>query len=63
LGLDYQKFVTTDPQYYRPAEIHDLVADSSKAKAKLGWKNNYQFIDLVKEMVESDLEFFKQGFK
>jgi GDPmannose 4,6-dehydratase len=61
LGLDYQKFVTTDPQYYRPAEIHDLVADASKARKKLGWKNNYQFVDLVKEMVESDLESLKRG--
>ena len=61
LGLDYQKFVTTDPQYYRPAEIYDLVADASKARKKLGWKNNYQFVDLVKEMVESDLESLKQG--
>ena len=61
LGLDYQKFVTTDPQYYRPAEIYDLVADASKAIKKLGWKNNYQFVDLVKEMVESDLESLKRG--
>lgn len=61
LGLDYQKFVTTDPQYYRPAEIYDLVADASKARKKLGWKNNYQFVDLVKEMVESDLESLKRG--
>ena len=63
LGLLFNDFVIRDQQYYRPAEIYDLVADSSKAKAKLGWENNYQFIDLVKEMVESDLEFFKQGFK
>jgi len=63
LGLEYGEFVVRDKQYYRPAEIYDLVADSSKAKAKLGWQNKYQFIDLVKEMVESDLEFFKRGFK
>ncbi|MDH4266281.1 MAG: GDP-mannose 4,6-dehydratase [Deltaproteobacteria bacterium] len=61
LGLDYQKFVTTDPQYYRPAEIYDLVADASKARKKLGWENNYQFVDLVKEMVDGDLESLKRG--
>ncbi len=63
LGLPYKDFVIRDQQYYRPAEIYDLVADSSKARAKLEWKNNYQFVDLVKEMVESDLGFFNRGFK
>ncbi len=56
LGLDYQEYVTTDQSYYRPSEIYDLVADASKAREKLGWKNQYQFADLVKEMVENDLE-------
>jgi GDPmannose 4,6-dehydratase len=60
LGLDYQEFVTTDPQYYRPAEIYDLFADASKAKRQLGWKPDYQFINLVKEMVDNDLEMIHQ---
>ena len=60
LGLDYQKFVKTDPQYYRPAEIYDLFADASKAKKKLGWKPDCQFVSLVKEMVESDLETIRR---
>jgi len=55
VGYDYRKFVIPDPTYFRPAEIYDLVADSSKAKEKLGWKNEYRFSDLVREMVESDL--------
>lgn len=59
VGLDYREFVISDPLYYRPAEIYDLVADSSKARKKLGWKNKYSFVDLVKEMVESDLEAIK----
>jgi GDPmannose 4,6-dehydratase len=62
LGLDHKRFVTTDPQYYRPAEIYDLVADASKARKKLGWKHSYQFVDLVREMVESDLETIHRGF-
>jgi len=55
VGLDYQKYVRVDPTYYRPAEIYDLVADASKSREKLGWRNRYRFVDLVKEMVDSDL--------
>lgn len=55
VGLDYREFVISDPAYYRPAEIYDLVADATKARTKLGWKNNYSFEQLVKEMVEADL--------
>jgi len=59
VGLDYRKFVISDPAFYRPAEIYDLVADPSKARQKLGWKNKYSFEDLIKEMVESDLGAIK----
>ncbi|MBM4330472.1 MAG: GDP-mannose 4,6-dehydratase [Deltaproteobacteria bacterium] len=62
LGLDHEKYVTTDLQYYRPAEIYDLVADASKARNKLGWKPSYQFISLIEEMVENDLETIHRGF-
>ena len=58
LGLDYNEFVITDQIYYRPAEIYNLVADASKAKKKLGWDYKYRFVDLVQEMVESDLKLF-----
>ena len=61
LGLDYKEFVTMDPMYYRPAEIHNLLADASKVKLQLGWKSNYRFIDLVQEMVESDLNLFQKS--
>jgi GDPmannose 4,6-dehydratase len=57
--LDYQRYVISDPTYHRPAEIYDLVADASKAREKFGWENHYQFADLVKEMVECDLECIK----
>jgi GDPmannose 4,6-dehydratase len=63
VGLDYKKFVIIDQNYYRPAEIFDLVADASKAREKLSWKPNYGFADLVREMVESDLEYFRRGFR
>jgi len=55
VGLDYRDFVVSDPTYYRPAEIYDLVSDATKARTKLGWTNKYSFAELIKEMVESDL--------
>jgi GDPmannose 4,6-dehydratase len=55
-GLDYRQHVDVNPMFYRPAEIYDLIADASKAREKLGWKNTYRFEDLVKEMVKSDLQ-------
>jgi len=61
VGLDYKKFVVTDPKYYRPAEIYDLVADASKARGKLGWRFEYQFVDIVREMVESDLKYLSKN--
>jgi GDPmannose 4,6-dehydratase len=55
VGYDYRGLVISDPTYFRPAEIYDLVADPSKVREKLGWKNQYRFPELVREMVESDL--------
>ncbi len=55
VGYDYREFVIPDPTYFRPAEIYDLVADPSRVKEKLGWENQYGFLELVREMVESDL--------
>jgi GDPmannose 4,6-dehydratase len=61
VGLDYQKYVHIDEQYYRPAEVDLLIGDSTKARNKLGWKPKYTFEELVKEMVESDLESIGAG--
>ena len=60
-GLDYQKYVHIDEQYYRPAEVDLLIGDSTKARNVLGWKPKYTFEELVKEMVESDLESIDAG--
>ncbi|HEX8196835.1 MAG TPA: GDP-mannose 4,6-dehydratase [Pyrinomonadaceae bacterium] len=59
--LDYQKYVRIDEQYYRPAEVDLLIGDSTKARNVLGWKPKYTFEELVKEMVESDLESIGAG--
>ena len=47
--------VQVDPRYFRPAEVHTLLGDASKAKAKLGWEPEVSFDALVREMVEEDL--------
>ncbi len=54
-GLDWKKYVKIDARYFRPTEVKDLIADSSKIKKKLGWKPKVTFGDLVKIMVDSDM--------
>jgi GDPmannose 4,6-dehydratase len=56
VGLDWKDFVRTDPKYLRPAEVDLLLGDASKARRELGWKPNVTFKELVKLMVEADLE-------
>jgi len=53
-GLDYRKYVTTDPELFRPAEINLLKGDASKARRLLGWTHQVKFEDLVREMVDAD---------
>src|SRR6267142_3320580 len=55
VDLDYQDFVQTDEQFYRPAEVDRLMGDASKARRVLGWEQSHTFQQLVDEMVESDL--------
>jgi GDPmannose 4,6-dehydratase len=55
VGLDWEAFVVVDPRYYRPIEVRALVADASKARARLGWEPRVSFRELVTTMVESDL--------
>jgi GDPmannose 4,6-dehydratase len=51
--------VKVDPRYYRPTEVDLLIGDATKAKEKLGWQAKYTLPELVKEMVESDVQLFK----
>lgn len=55
-GLDWEKYVKVDPAFYRPAEVHLLLGDSAKARAKLGWEPEYSFQHLVELMVDSDIK-------
>lgn len=55
-GLDYREFVELDPALLRPAEVNSLCGDSSKAKRELGWAPKVSFEELIKMMVDADLE-------
>jgi GDPmannose 4,6-dehydratase len=46
--------IRVNPKYYRPLEVPFLKADSSKARNLLNWKPKYDFITLVKEMIEEE---------
>jgi len=55
-GLDWEKYVKIDPKYYRPTEVEYLHSDASKALTKLGWQPRVSFKDLVRIMIDYDLE-------
>ena len=56
LGLDWKDHVRSDEQFYRPAEVNVLKGDYSKGKKVLGWEPKVRFRELVKMMVEADLQ-------
>lgn len=56
VGLNWRDYVTQDERYMRPAEVDMLLADSTKAKEKLGWEPKVRFPELVAMMVEAELE-------
>ena len=58
-GLDWKKYVEIDPRYYRPAEVDLLIGDYSKAKKKLGWEPKTKFADLVRLMVDADIQLLR----
>ena len=55
-GLDWEEFVKIDPIYYRPTEVEFLHSDASKARAQLGWQARVSFQELVRIMIDKDLE-------
>ncbi len=55
LGLDYRDYVVVDPRFLRPADVHELVGDASKAHKQLGWEPTVSFEELVHMMVDHDL--------
>lgn len=60
VGLNWQDYVVVDPKYYRPAEVDLLIGDASKARHLLGWKPEVTFEQLVRMMVDADLEALRR---
>jgi GDPmannose 4,6-dehydratase len=56
VGLDWAEYVKIDPRYFRPTEVDYLMADYSRAREALGWEPRVCFKDLVRIMVDADLE-------
>ncbi len=56
VGLDWQGYVVVDPMFKRPAEVDALLGDASKARAKLGWAPTVNFPEMVRMMVQADLD-------
>ena len=60
LELDWEKYVNHDSRYERPAEVDLLIGNPAKAKLQLQWEPKVRFKELVKIMVEADLELAKR---
>jgi GDPmannose 4,6-dehydratase len=60
VALDWEKYVKHDPRYERPAEVDVLIGDSAKAKKVLGWEPKVRFKDLVRIMVDADMELLSR---
>ena len=61
VGLDPADHIEIDPRFLRPAEVEHLIGDASKAREKLGWEPRTSFEELVKLMVDADLELLASG--
>ena len=62
VDLDWRDYVVQDPRFMRPAEVDILVGDYSKARRVLGWEPTVSFKELVRMMVDADLELVKQEY-
>ncbi|MDH5401079.1 MAG: GDP-mannose 4,6-dehydratase [Candidatus Heimdallarchaeota archaeon] len=58
VGLNWKDYVKIDPKYFRPAEVDHLLGDSTKAEKELGWKARVSIEDLVKIMVDADMQLY-----
>src|SRR3954462_4492826 len=61
VGLDWQKYIRTDPRFLRPAEVDHLIGDPAKARTALGWTPSVDFKGLVTMMVDADLARLSQA--
>ncbi len=63
VGLDYRDWVVVSPEYVRPSDIFELCGNPQKAIQKLGWKPEVSFEELVRMMVEHDLDYIRREYK
>jgi GDPmannose 4,6-dehydratase len=63
LGLDWRNHVVVDPALARPADVDQLFANPARAKAELGWEPTVSFRDLVKMMVDADVELVSRDMR
>ncbi|HBC46037.1 MAG TPA: GDP-mannose 4,6-dehydratase [candidate division Zixibacteria bacterium] len=61
LDLDYRDYVVTDPKFVRPAEVDLLLGDPSHAKKVMGWEPKVSFEEMIRMMVDYDMERLKKG--
>lgn len=59
INLDWRRYIEIDSHYFRPAEVDSLIGDASKAKRQLGWQPKTSFQQLVRLMVEADMELVR----
>ncbi len=62
VGLDWREYVLIDPRYFRPNEVDHLRGDPSLVRERLGWQPRVKFRELVRMMVEHDLELARQEY-
>jgi GDPmannose 4,6-dehydratase len=61
VGLDPDEHVRIDPRFLRPAEVEHLIGDASKAREKLGWEPRTSFEEMIRLMVDADLDLLRSG--
>lgn len=61
--LDWRRYVEVDPRYFRPTEVDQLIGDASKARRQLGWEPTVHFQELVRMMVDADMQSVRRGIE
>ncbi len=61
VGLDPEQHIRIDPRFLRPAEVEHLIGDARKAREKLGWEPRTSFEEMIRLMVDADLDLLGRG--
>jgi GDPmannose 4,6-dehydratase len=61
VGLDPERHIRIDPRFLRPTEVEHLIGDASKARQNLGWRPRTSFDEMIRLMVDADLELLARG--